>query len=38
MDKPAQNAKADTDASDIGDEQHGCVKVVFKFVHGLILN
>ena len=34
MDKPAEDAKADTDASDVGDYEHYCIAVAFEFVHG----
>ena len=36
MDEPAEDAKADTDASDVGYDEHYCVEVAFKFVHGLL--
>ena len=35
MDEPAEDAEADTDASDVGDYEHYCVAVAFEFVHGL---
>ncbi len=34
MDEPAEDAKADTDASDVGDYEHYCIAVAFEFVHG----
>ena len=34
MNEPAEDAKADTDASDVGDYEHYCVAVAFEFVHG----
>ena len=34
MDKPAEDAEEDTDASDVGDYEHYCVAVAFEFVHG----
>ena len=34
MDEPAEDADADTDASDVGDDGHGGIKVDFEFVHG----
>ena len=34
MDEPAEDAEADTDASDVGDYEHYCVAVAFEFVHG----
>jgi len=37
MDEPAEDAKADTDASDVGDDEHDCVKVAFEFVHGFVV-
>ena len=36
MNEPAEDAKADTDASDVGDYEHYCVAVAFEFVHGLL--
>ena len=36
MDEPAEDAKADTDASDVGCDEHYCVAVAFEFVHGLL--
>jgi len=36
MDEPAEDAEADTDASDVGDYEHYCVAVAFEFVHGLL--
>ena len=36
MDEPAEDAKADTDASDVGDYEHYCIAVAFEFVHGLL--
>ena len=35
MDEPAEDAEAYTDASDVGDDEHDCVKVAFEVVHGL---
>ena len=34
MDEPAEDAKADTDASDVGCDEHYCIEVAFEFVHG----
>ena len=34
MNEPAEDAKADTDASDVGYDEHYCVEVAFEFVHG----
>ena len=34
MDEPAEDAEADTDASDVGDYEHYCIAVAFEFVHG----
>ena len=34
MNEPAEDAKADTDASDVGDYEHYYVAVAFEFVHG----
>ena len=36
MDEPAEDAKEDTDASDVGDYEHYCIAVAFEFVHGLL--
>ena len=37
MDEPAEDAKADTDASDVGYDEHYCVEVAFEFVHGFVV-
>ena len=37
MDEPAEDAEADTDASDVGDYEHYCVAVAFEFVHGFVV-
>jgi hypothetical protein len=37
VDEPAEYAQANTDASDVGDDSHKAVKVVFEFVHGFVV-